>query len=109
MGPDMGHWPQGCKHRFVADPSGLSLARLLTQANVADSKAFELILDAVPPIHGPLGRRRRRAGELRADNQDRRRVERAAWAALLGHNAHGALVQPIPPAAHTRRAARECS
>jgi transposase len=43
------------------------LAKLLTGANRHDSKVFEELLDAVPPIKQPNGRRRKRPDKLHAD------------------------------------------
>lgn len=63
----------GCKRHLVVDAQGIPLAHVLTPANVTDSKAFELTLDAVPPIQGPLGRPRRRPEKLHADKAYDRR------------------------------------
>jgi transposase len=57
----------------VVDAQGIPLAHVLTSANVTDSKAFELTLDAVPPIHRPRGRPRRRPEKLHADKAYDRR------------------------------------
>ena len=51
----------------MGDRGGLPLASLLTGANRHDSVIFEVLLDAVPPIRQPIGRRRKRPGTLHAD------------------------------------------
>jgi transposase len=51
----------------MGDRTGIPLASLLTGANCHDSIAFEAVLDAVPPIRQPNGRRRKRPGKLHAD------------------------------------------
>ena len=40
---------------------------VLTGAQVHDSKAFEELVDAVEPVKGPSGRRRKRPAKLHAD------------------------------------------
>ncbi len=51
----------------MGDRGGIPLASLLTGANRHDSTVFEELLDAVPPIKQPNGRRRKRPGKLHAD------------------------------------------
>ena len=51
----------------MGDRGGLPLARLLTGANRHDSTVFEELLDAVPAIKHPNGRRRKRPAKLHAD------------------------------------------
>ena len=51
----------------MGDRTGLPLASLLTGANRHDSVVFEDLLDAVPPIRQPNGRRRKRPAKLHAD------------------------------------------
>jgi len=51
----------------MGDGTGVPLASLLTGANRHDSVAFETLLDAVPPIRQPNGRRRKRPAKLHAD------------------------------------------
>jgi transposase len=51
----------------VVERGGLPLATLLTGANRHDSIIFEDLLDAIPPIKQPHGRRRRRPAKLHAD------------------------------------------
>ncbi|RKK06159.1 hypothetical protein EBE87_19160 [Pseudoroseomonas wenyumeiae] len=42
----------GTKRHLVTDRCGIPLAFLLTGANIHDSRAFEDLLDAVPPVPG---------------------------------------------------------
>jgi transposase len=51
----------------VGDRAGIPLASLLTGANRHDSIVFEELLDAVPAITQPNGRRRKRPAKLHAD------------------------------------------
>jgi transposase len=57
----------GTKRHILTERSGLPLATLLTGANRHDSAVFEEVLDAVPPIKQPTGRRRKRPGKVHAD------------------------------------------
>jgi transposase len=51
----------------MGDRAGIPLASRLTGANRHDSVAFEALLDAVPPIKQPNGRRRKRPAKVHAD------------------------------------------
>jgi transposase len=51
----------------MGDRTGLPLASVLTGANRHDSTVFEELLDAVPAIKQPNGRRRKRPAKLHAD------------------------------------------
>jgi transposase len=51
----------------VVERGGLPLAALLSGANRHDSIIFEDLLEAIPPIKQPHGRRRRRPAKLHAD------------------------------------------
>jgi IS5 family transposase len=51
----------------VGDRTGIPLATLLSGANRHDSTVFADLLDAVPPIKQPNGRRRKRPAKLHAD------------------------------------------
>jgi transposase len=51
----------------VVDRAGIPLATLLTAANRHDSMVFADLLDAIPPIRQPNGRRRKRPAKLHAD------------------------------------------
>jgi transposase len=61
---DRGH--PGTKRHLIVDRQGIPLATLLTGANRHDSMAFEDLIDAVPAIRCPSGRRKRPA-TLHAD------------------------------------------
>jgi transposase len=59
---------RGTKRHLLIDRNGIPLAALLTAANVHDSKVFEAILEAIPPIQRRrLGRPRCRPEKLHAD------------------------------------------
>jgi transposase len=61
------------------DASGIPLALLLSAANVHDSRLFEPLLDAVPPIRQCAGRPRERPAKLHADKgYDHYRCRRTA-------------------------------
>ena len=51
----------------MGDRTGIPLATLLSGANRHDSTVFADLLDAVPPIKQPNGRRRKRPAKLHAD------------------------------------------
>jgi transposase len=53
--------PPGC------DGGGLPLTAAVTAANVNDTSMFQAVLDDVPPIRTPSGRRRTRPGKVHAD------------------------------------------
>jgi transposase len=60
----------GAKRHLVADRRGVPLAAKLSAANCHDSKLFEALMEAIPPIVGPRGkpgRPRKRPGKLHAD------------------------------------------
>ena len=57
----------GTKRHLVVDRRGTPLAVRLTGANRHDSVPFEEVVDAIPPIARPSGRRRRRPTKLHAD------------------------------------------
>lgn len=57
----------GTKRHILTERGGLPLAKLLTGANRHDSMVFEALLDAVPPIKQPNGRRRKRPDKGHAD------------------------------------------
>ncbi len=68
----------GTKRHLLTDRTGIPLAALLTPANRHDAVVFEDLLDAVPPIKRPSGRRRRRPDKLHADKAyDSTRCRRA--------------------------------
>jgi transposase len=51
----------------VVERGGLPLAKVLTGANRHDSMVLEDLLDAIPPIKTPAGRRRKRPDKGHAD------------------------------------------
>ena len=51
----------------MVERTGIPLASLLSGANRHDSLVFEPLLDAIPPITQPNGRRRKRPAKLHAD------------------------------------------
>jgi transposase len=51
----------------VGDRTGIPLASLLIGANRHDSVVFADLVDAIPPIRQPNGRRRKRPAKLHAD------------------------------------------
>jgi transposase len=59
--------------------NGIPLALLLSAANVHDSRLFEPLLDAVPPVRQCAGRPRKRPAKLHADKgYDHDRCRKAA-------------------------------
>ena len=67
----------GSKLHLVCDGGGLPLTAAVTAANVADTTMFQAILDDVPPIRTPSGRRRTRPARVYADKGYDSRVNRA--------------------------------
>ena len=57
----------GSKLHLVCEGDGLPLTVLVTAANVADTSMFAALLDDVPPIRTPSGRRRTRPAAVHAD------------------------------------------
>ena len=57
----------GSKLHVAGDASGLPLSVVVSAANANDSTMLEAVLDDLPPIRMPSGRRRRRPGKLHAD------------------------------------------
>jgi transposase len=57
----------GSKLHLVCDGGGLPLTAAVTAANVTDTTMLQAVLDDVPPIRTPSGRRRTRPGKLDAD------------------------------------------
>ncbi len=57
----------GTKRHLITDRAGLPLATRLTGANRHDSLVFADVVDAVPAIRTPSGRRRKRPAKLHAD------------------------------------------
>jgi transposase len=57
----------GSKLHLATDDTGLPLTLLVTAANTNDSTMFEALLDDLPPVRTPAGRRRRRPDKVHAD------------------------------------------
>ena len=57
----------GSKLHLVCDGSGLPLTVVVTAANVADVTMLEAVVDDIPPVRTPSGRRRVRPGKVHAD------------------------------------------
>jgi transposase len=57
----------GSKLHLVCEGGGLPLTVVVTAANLADTIMFVALLDDVPPIRTPSGRRRTRPGAVHAD------------------------------------------
>jgi transposase len=57
----------GSKLHLLCDGGGLPLAAVVTAANVNDTTMFQALVEDIPPIRTPSGRRRRRPGKLHAD------------------------------------------
>jgi transposase len=57
----------GSKLHVVCDGGGLPLTAAVTAANAGDTIMFQAVLDDVPPIRAPSGRRRTRPGKVHAD------------------------------------------
>jgi transposase len=51
----------------VVERTGLPLAKVLTGANRHDTMVFDDLIDAIPPIKTPAGRRRKRPDKGHAD------------------------------------------
>jgi transposase len=78
----------GSKLHLVCDGNGLPLTAAVTAANVNDTTTFEAILDEVPPVRTPLGRRRTRPVKVHADkgydsHANRRYLRRRGIAARI--------------------------
>jgi Transposase DDE domain len=52
---------------LVSDGGGLPLTAVVTAANVNDTTMFQAVVEDIPPIRTPAGRRRHRPGKLHAD------------------------------------------
>jgi Transposase DDE domain len=86
----------GTKLHLVCDGDGLPLTAVVTAANVNDTTMFQAVLDDVPPIRTPSGRRRTRPATVQADKgYDSRatgpicgvgdhRADRPAWDGVIG-------------------------
>jgi transposase len=57
----------GSKLHLVCDGGGLPLTVVVTAANVADTTMLQAVVDDIPPVRTPSGRRRARPGKIHAD------------------------------------------
>jgi hypothetical protein len=57
----------GSKLHLVCDGVGLPLTAVVTAAYVNDTTMFQAVLDDIPPVLTPSGRRRCRPGKLHGD------------------------------------------
>jgi transposase len=57
----------GTKLHLACDGGGLPLTAVVTAANVNDTTMFEAVVDDLPPVRTPAGRRRTRPGAVHAD------------------------------------------
>jgi IS5 family transposase len=57
----------GSKLHLVCDGSGLPLTAAVAAANVSDVTMLAAVVDDIPPVHTPSGRRRRRPAKIHAD------------------------------------------
>jgi transposase len=57
----------GSKLHLVCDGSGLPLTAAVTAANVADVTMLAAVVDDIPPVRTPSGRRRCRPAKIHAD------------------------------------------
>jgi IS5 family transposase len=62
---------------LVCDGGGLPLAAAVTAANVNDTTMSQAVVEDIPPVRTPSGRRRTRPGKLHADQGYDSRANRA--------------------------------
>ena len=62
----------------MVDAQGIPLSTLITAANRHETRLLEVLLDAIPPVRGRVGRPRRRPEKLHADKGYRSRRNQAA-------------------------------
>jgi hypothetical protein len=72
----------GSKLQLVCDGGGLPLTVVVTAANVNDTTLFQAVMDDVPPIRTPAGRRRTRPAKAHADKGYASRANRATSAGV---------------------------
>jgi IS5 family transposase len=104
----------GSKLHLATDADGLPLSLIVSAANANDSTMLEAVLEDIPPIRMPSGRRRRRPVKLHADKAydhrrcraylrrrgirpriARRMIESSS---TLDHRAYGRLAGRLPAA-----------
>jgi transposase len=83
---------RGSKLHLAGDAGGLPLSVVAGAANANDSTMLEAVLEDIPPIRMPTGRRRRRPGKVHADNASEHRRHRGlpapAWHPLADRSPH---------------------
>jgi IS5 family transposase len=67
----------GSKLHLVCDGGGLPLTAVVTAANVNDTTMLEAVLEDIPPVRTPAGRRRTRPAKVHADKGYDSRANRA--------------------------------
>jgi transposase len=67
----------GSKLHLGCDGAGLPLTAVVTAANVTDTMMLQAVLDDIPPVLTPSGRRRCRPGKLHGDKGDDSAANRA--------------------------------
>jgi hypothetical protein len=55
------------KLHLVCDGGGLPLTAVVTAANVNDTTMFQALVEDIPPVRTPAGRRRTRPAKVHAD------------------------------------------
>jgi transposase len=61
---------------LVCDGGGVPLTAVVTAANVADTTMFQALVEDIPPVRTPAGRRRTRPVKVHADKGYDRRANR---------------------------------
>ena len=67
----------GSKLHLVCDGGGLPLTAVVTAANVNDTTMFQALVEDIPPVRTPAGRRRTRPAKVHADKGYDSRANRA--------------------------------
>jgi transposase len=67
----------GSKLHLVCDGGGLPLTAAVTAANAGDSTMFQAVVEDIPPVRTPAGRRRTRPANVHADKGYDSRANRA--------------------------------
>jgi len=87
----------GSKLHLVCDGGGLPLAAAVTAANVADVTMLQAVVDDIPPVRTPSGRRRTRPGMLDADKGYDSKANRPTCGIVgSSHGSPGAGSTPLP-------------
>ena len=87
---------------LVCDGGGLPLTAVVTAANVNDTTMFQAVVEDIPPIRTPAGRRRTRPDAVHADKGYDSRANRA-WLRRRGRETTAGCRRPVRrPAARTR-------